>query len=379
MYSIDFIQLDSITSECIHNIILNISDKFPRNMETTHHSEQIQCQDTTANNDLETSQSSTNGCGDLNVRQMSPVLYTLNVFGIDLHRTFKYPCHKSGASNIAWSAYTTAVLLFLVANVCRLMGVYQQKYSAELQFIFNIQNTLWVAQNVGHYTVFYMKFVISSKFGAFLISYQEYADEYTGGIISIKRIAYKCVIVYWCILLLTFGIETYFIFDNDAYDAIVHWPLQNNNFKIVMQLIYTAFMLHISAMWLGITLIIIFFSICLVHEYQIINKEVLQLSHSNFLHRLEHFRRRHYKVGYLTRSFDQFISPHFAIDASCDFTTCCLLLYELIWDQLINDDIGYTLTYTVFIITTIAKVLVEFFCAGILNDAVSKCKIHFSH
>ena len=348
-------------------------------METTHHSEQIQCQATTATNDLETSQSSKNGGGDLNVRQMSPVLYTLNVFGIDLHRKFKYPCHKSGASSTAWCAYTTAVLLFLVANVCRLMGVYQQNNSAELQLIYNIQNTLWIAQNVGHYTVFYMKFVISSKFCAFLISYQEYADEYTGGIISIKRIAYKCVTVYWCFILLTFAIETYSIFDN-AYDEIIHWPLQNNsNFKIVMQLIYTAFMFYISAMSLGITLIISFVSICLVHEYQIINKEVLQLSHSNFLHRLEHFRRRHYKVGYLTRSFDQFISSHFAIDATCDFTVCCLLLYELIWDQLIYDDMGHTMIYTVFIIITTAKVVVEFFCAGILNDAVSKCKIHFSH
>ena len=191
---------------------------------------------------------------------------------------------------------------------------------------------------------------------------------------------YKCVTVYWCFLLLTSAIETYFIFDNDAYDEIVLWSLQNNsNFKIVMQLIYTAFMFHISAMWLGITLIISFVSIFLVREYQIINKEVLQLSHSNFLHRLEHFRRRHYKVGYLTRSFDQFISSHFAIDATCDFTVCSLLLYELIWDQLINDDIGHTMIFTVFIIITIAKVIFEFFCAGILNDAVSKCKIHFSH
>ena len=198
MYSKDFIQLGSITSECIHHIILSISDKFPRNMETTHHSEQIQCQATTATNDLETSQSSKNGGGDLNVRQMSPVLYTLNVFGIDLHRSFKYSCHKSGASNIAWCAYTTAVLLFLVANVCRLMGVYQQKNPAELQLIFNIRNTLWIAQNVGHYTVFYMKFVISSKFCAFLISYQEYADEYTGGIISINTNALLYIGAFFC-------------------------------------------------------------------------------------------------------------------------------------------------------------------------------------
>ena len=82
-------------------------------METTHNSEQIQCQARTAINDLETSQSSKNGCRELDVREMSPVLYTLNVFGINLYRQFKYPCRKSGASNVAWCVYTTAVLLLL--------------------------------------------------------------------------------------------------------------------------------------------------------------------------------------------------------------------------------------------------------------------------
>ena len=256
------------------------------------------------------------------------------------------------------------------------MEVYQQNNDTEMQLIFNIQNTLWIAQNVGHYAVFYIKIVISSKFCVFLIMYQEYAGQYTRGVISIKSIAYKCVTVYWCFLLLTFAFETYCIFYYDAYDEMVHWPLQHNsNFKIVMQLIYTAFMLHICAMWLGITLIISFVSICLVHEYKIINKEVLQLSHSNVLQRLEHFRRRHYKVGCLTRSFDQFISSHFAIDASCDLTLCCLILYQLIWDHWINNDTGKAITYTICITMIIVKIIVEFFCAGILNDFVSNCKI----
>ena len=349
-------------------------------METTHHSKQIQWQVTTATSNLETLQSSKNGCGTLYGQQMSPVLYTLNLFGINLQRKFKYPCRKPGASNVAWCAHTTAVLLFLVANVCRLMGGYQQKCPTELQLIFKIQNTLWIAQNVGNYTIFYMKFLISSTFCAFLTSYQEYAEEYNREIISIKRIAYKCVTVYWCFLLLTFAIETYCIFDNDAYDEMIYWPLQNNsNFKIVMQLIYTAFMLHMCAMWLGITLIISFVSICLVHEYKIINKEVLQLSHSDFLQRLEHFRCRHYKVGNLTRSFDQFISSHFAIDISCDLIVSCLLLYELIWDHLINNDAGYTITFTLWITIAIVKVIVAFSCAGILNYSVSNCKINCNH
>ena len=260
------------------------------------------------------------------------------------------------------------------------MGSYQKKNPTELQLISNIQNTLWIAQNVGHYAVFYIKFVISSKFCAFLTSYQEYADEYTGGIIAIKRIAYKCATVYWYLLFLTFAIETYCIFDNDAYDEMVYWPLHHNsNFKIVMQLIYTAFMFHMCAVWLGITLIVSFVSICLVHEYKIINKEVLQLSHSDFLQRLKHFRCLHCKVGYLTRSFDQFISSHFAIDISCDLTALCLLLYELIRNHLINNDAGYTITFTLWITITIAKVIFTFSCAGILNDSVSNCKINFNH
>ena len=82
-------------------------------MKITHHSEQIQCQATTTTNDMGTSQSLKNGCGDLDVREMSPVLYTLNMFGINLQRKFKYPSRKSGASNVVWCAHSTAVLLFL--------------------------------------------------------------------------------------------------------------------------------------------------------------------------------------------------------------------------------------------------------------------------
>ena len=179
---------------------------------------------------------------------MGPVLYTLSVFGINMHKKVKYPCYKSGVANCGWCVYNTVVLL---------LGVYQQRNPTELHLIFNIQNTLWIEQNVGQYAVFYVNIVISSKFCAFLISYQEYINEYTRGNLSIKRIAYKCVTLHWCLLLLTFAFEAYCIHDYDAYGGIVHWPLQNNsNFRIVMQFIYTAFMLHMSVVWLVITLII---------------------------------------------------------------------------------------------------------------------------
>ena len=349
------------------------------------HSEQIGCQVgcqvTAATDDSETLQSSKCNCRELGVyRQMSPALYALSFFGINMHREFKYPCHKSGVVNFARCVYTTVTLLFVVANACRLIGMCHQNNNTEMQLIFNIQNTCWILQNVGHYIVFFVNCLISSEFCAFLVSYQEYADEYTRGIISIKRIAYKFVAVYLCVVLLNVAFEAHYIYDYQIYDEIVHWPLQNNsNFKIVMQLIYLVFIIHISAMWLGMTLMASFISICLVHEYKVINNDVLQLSPSAFLRRLEHFRRRHYKVGNLTELFNKFISLHFAIDVGFDLFLCSLQLYELIWDQSINNDTGLTITYSVWITITITKVLIGFFCAGILNDAVSICKIYFSH
>ena len=308
-------------------------------------------------------------------RQMNPVLYTLSVFGINLHRNFEYPCHKTSVANVVWCVYSTVVLLFLVTNFCRFMGVFQQDNSTELHLIFNIQSILFMGQNVGHHTVFYIKFLISSKFSAFLTSYQEYADEYKTEIISIKRVAHKCVAVYGCLLLLHVAFDTHYIFVDATYNAIIHWPLhENNKFKIVMELIYTVFVLLVSAIWFGTTLITCFVSICLMNEYKAINREMLKLSHSDFLRQLDHYRRRHYKVGNLTGLFNKFISLQFAIDASCDLTQCCLVLYELIWDPDINNVTEYTMIYVAWVTIIIAKVIIVFFCAGILNDYVSSTK-----
>ena len=348
-------------------------------METTHHSEETGCQVTTATDDPEALKSSKSNCRELGVyRQISPVLYTLRLFGINMHSEFKYPCHTFGVANFV---YTTVVLLFVVANACRLMMVRLKNDITEMQVLSNIQNIIWMVQNVGHYTVFFVNFLIGSRFCAFMVSYQQYADEYTGGIISIKRIAYKSVAVYLCVILLNVAFEAYYIYGYDIYNAMVHWPIQNNsNFKILMQLIYMIFMIHISAMWFGITLITSFISICLVHEYKVINNDVLQLSPSVFLQRLEHFRHRHYKVGNLTKLFDKFVSFQFAIDVSFDFILCSLQLYGLIWDQSIKTDSGLTIIYTIWVTIPITKVLIEFLCAGILNDTVSNWNmfIHYT-
>ena len=350
-------------------------------METIRGSEQNEHQVTAATNDPEKLQSSKSNSHEQGVyKGMSPVLYTLNVFGINLHRHFKQPCHKPGVANILWCVYNTTVFLFLVANVCRLMRVYQLKDTTELQLIFNIQNTLWITHNVAHYTIFYFKSLISSQFDAFLVSYQEYADEYCKGILSIKQIAYKCVTLFWCLFLLDFASSTCHVYIHDTYDGIVRWPLHNDDsYETVMELIYTAFKFYMIALWFGTTLITCFVSICLLHEYKVINKEILQLSHSGLLQRLEHFRRRHYRVGNLTGLFDKFISLHFAIDVTCDLTQCCLILYEMIWDRWINNEIGPSMTFTCWITVIILKVIIVLFCAGILNDAVSNCRIHFSH
>ena len=131
--------------------------KLSRNVETMHQSEQIECQVTAANNDPETLQSSQSKCRELGVyRQRSPVFYTLSVFGINLHRQVEYPFYKSSVASCGWYVYNTIILPFLLANICRLKVVYQHKNTTELHRIFNIQNTLWIAQNVGHYTVFYV-------------------------------------------------------------------------------------------------------------------------------------------------------------------------------------------------------------------------------
>ena len=346
-------------------------------MKTMHCSEQNICQVTTATKDPETLQSSKCNCHEHSIsRQMNPVLQSLSVFAINLHRKCKCPCQEFGVANVARCVYNTAVLLFVLANACRLMMVYHQQNATELQLIFKIQNTLWIAQNAGHY----VKFLISSQFKAFLVSYQEYVDEYKTELVSIKRIAYKCITLSWCLLLLDFTFSIYHIYIHDTHDEIDRWPLQDNsNFEMFMQFIYIVFVCHITAMWLGISLIICFVSFCLTHEYGVINKEILQLSHSDFLQRLEHFRRRHHKVGNLTGLFDKCISLHFAIDASCDLTVCCLLLYELIWDQCINNDVGPIITFTIWITINITKVIVVIFCAGRLNDSVSNSKIQFSH
>ena len=183
---------------------------------------------------------------------MNPVLHTFSVFAIDLRRKCKYPCHEFGVANVARCVYNTAVFLFVLANACCLMTVYQQKYASELQLIFNIQNTLYIAQNAGHYTVFYVKCLISSQFKAFLVSWQEYVDEYKREFVSIKRVAYKCVTLYWCLFfLLDFTFSIYHLYIYDTHDEIVRWSLQDNsNCEMIMQLIYIVSICHMTAPWL---------------------------------------------------------------------------------------------------------------------------------
>ena len=60
---------------------------------------------------------------------------------------------------------------------------------------------------------------------------------------SIKRVAYKCVTLYWCLFLLDFTYSIYHIYIYDTHDDIIRWPLQDNsNFEMSMQFIYISYL-----------------------------------------------------------------------------------------------------------------------------------------
>ena len=305
--------------------------------------------------------------------QMHPILFTLNICGINSQKSFVPFCYESDRRKIAWSIYNAVVLLLVVTTVCRWMGVFQTE-RAELHVIFDAHTTIWAAECMFHFVFFFVESSVFSHFKTFLRSYQEYVDKYRMGVISVKHFACVCVALYWVFLSMVTVSDTFFDYLYLGNSSQFMWPLDNeSDFTMLVAVINRACILYLFAMWFGITLIICFICICLKHEFEYINDEIKELSSRDpecFFQRLEHFRHRHFLVCKLIQNFDTLFSLHLAIDVICTLAEACLILYVLIWDRSIDDGVE-TSTIALWICMALGKTVVQLFFASLLNEAVS--------
>ena len=152
------------------------------------------------------------------------------------------------------------------------------------------------------------------------------------------------------------------------------WPLdKHDNLIMALRVTNVVAMSYLLAMWLLITLITCAFCSYFVHEYKIINKEIEKTSADSeyFSPRLEHFRRKHFEVCKLIKKFDSFCTLHRAGDVACALGVSCLLLYGILWNTSLRDDVEATAVASLFLCLSLGKVLLQFFFVGFLNEAVS--------
>ena len=136
-------------------------------------------------------------------KQMNHLFVTFNILGINFHKGFMLFCYQSKRSELLWSIYCTFVLLLIVKNVGRWLGVFHVP-SNSLLLIFYTQTSVWAMQCMLHYMTFFVDSAMFYNFRAFLNSYQQYIDEYGStavqGMVSLKNITRRYVAIYWVVL-----------------------------------------------------------------------------------------------------------------------------------------------------------------------------------
>ena len=310
-------------------------------------------------------------------KQLNHLFVTFNILGINFHKGFLLFCYQSNRSELLWSIYCTFVLLLIVTNVGRWLGVFHVP-SNSLLLIFYTQTSVWALQCMLHYMTFFVDSAIFSNFRAFLNSYQQYIDEYGSTavqeMVSLKNITRRYVAIYWVVLLIFMAANTHFQLSYLCGYRQYIWPLDKHDNLImalrVMNVVATSYLL---SMWLLITLITCAFCSYFAHEYEIINKEIEKSSVDleYFSPQLEHFRRKHFEVCKLIKKFDSFFTLHLAGDVVCALGVSCLLLYGILWNTSLRDDVEATVVASLFLCLSLGKVLLQFLFAGFLNEAVS--------
>ena len=306
-------------------------------------------------------------------KQMNPLFFTFTIMGLHFHKGFVLFCYQLNRSEASWSIYSTILVLLIVTNVSRWLGVFNVPRES-LQLIFDIQTSVWAIQCLTHYLVFFVDSVKFSHFRTFLNSYQEYIDEYRMGVTPIKDTSYRYVAIYWAVVSLFVALNICFgVLYSSGSDQYM-WPFDTNyEYIMVVHVMNVIVMNYLIAMWLVIPLITCVFCSCFVREYKIINREIEKSSEDleYCSEQLEHFRRQHFEVCKLIKRFDKFFSLHLAGDVACSLGIYCLLLYGLLWNGTLKNKGEVTAMISLFVCMPFGKVLLHFLFAGLLNEAVS--------
>ena len=308
--------------------------------------------------------------------QMGALVFSLNFVGINLIRKFKRCSNLSRCSDICHGVYSTVILLFLGVNVSRWMGWLGDTKTSLAELMLDIHTIVWGLHNLCHYVAFYIEPYIYANFQSFILVYQAYNNSYSNGAVTIRRIVVKYVIIYWLTVLMSVSVTTYYDFCSDNAQTKLLYPLHtDSNYVWLIKLLNAVVIFYLTAVWQGVTLLIVVISKCLAREFCIINQEIIRSSQEDLnclLKELEQFRRRHHAVCKLTASINKLLSLHFALDVTATMVMLCMMLYVIIWDDAFHKDPGAAISLCFWITVAMGKVLVECYFASILNEAVSK-------